>query len=73
MLSRMLMRIPYGLGYSIDIPFIYRSYLTALDLSAFQADLKSRSGAVSLDLELLKQFRVPAVAPERIELSAAPD
>ena len=57
----------------IHMPFIYLSYFTALDLSAFQADLKDRSGAGSLDLELLKPFRVSAVAPERIERSAPPD
>ena len=60
-------------GCTIDMPFIYLSYFTALDLSAFQADLKGGSGAISLDLELLKPFRVSAVAPERIERSAPPD
>ena len=41
------------------IPRIYHSYtlhiLTFPDLSAFQADLQGGTGAVSLDLELLKQ------------------
>ena len=46
----------------MDIPFIYSSYslhiFTAPDLSetAFQTDLKGGSGAISLDLELLKQM-----------------
>ena len=66
-----------NIAYLMKIPSIYNSYtfhiVTAPDLSAFQADLKGGSGAISLDLELLKQFRVSAVAPERIEGPAPSD
>ena len=47
-----------------------------IPLSSFgplQADLKGGSGAVSLDLELLKQYRVSAVATDTIERSGAQD
>ena len=36
-------------------------------LSPLQADLKGGSGTASLDLELLKQYRVSAVATNSIE------
>ena len=42
-------------------------------LSPLQADQKGETGAVSLDLELLKPLRVEAVASDRIERSGAPD
>ena len=61
----------------LDIPWIYHSYtfsvFTTPDLTAFQADMKRATGAVRLDLELPKPFRVSAVAPETIERSVPPD
>lgn len=42
-------------------------------LSPLQANLKGGSGAVSLDLELLKPLRVSAVESDRIQRSGVPD
>ena len=71
------MQIVKNIAYLPDIPQIYHSYtlqiFTAPDLSTYHADLKGGSGAVSLDLELLKPFGVSAVVPKRIRGSAPPD
>ena len=60
--------------YLLDIPWIHHSYtfsvFTAPDLTAFQADMKRATGAVRLDLELLKPFQVSAASPDTIERSA---
>ena len=55
----------------MDIPCIYLGYAVhnflAPDVSIVQGDRKTGSGAISLDLELLKQCRVSAVAQERTD------
>ena len=60
-------------GYPIYILCLYRMYpLTCR--SPPQADQKGGTGAVSMDLELLKQLRVAAVvASDRIKRSGAQD
>ena len=51
------------------ILYLYRFH----PLSPLKTDLKGGSGAVSLDLELLKPYRVSAVATNAIVRSGAPD
>ena len=60
-------------GYTIVILCIYLAYFDFSWSVGFQADLQVGTGAVRLDLELLKPLRVSAVAPERIERSAPAD
>ena len=60
------------------IPGLYHIYHDTMPIPisssvSLQADLKGRSGAVSLDLELLKQYRVSAVDTDAIERSGAQD
>ena len=62
--------------YTCFIPCLYHVYTMPIifhPLSPLQADLKGRSGAVSLDLELLKQYRVSAVATDTNERSGVQD
>ena len=68
--------------YSMFIPSIYYVLVTSIQISCSDiylsplqsdSDLKGGSGAVSLDLDLLKQYRGSPVATNAIKRSGAPD